>query len=467
METTLYNTISIRDPDGAILDWCADNLIIPNPDYPKKLRMGLWVGSTPRNLVLFENRGDTVVLPRACLFQLPTESLHRNPTKSKFQPKHPVYYGNTDMSLYDYQEDAVTVCTQQHFGILQAPAGSGKTQMGIAIVQRLGLKALWLTHTLDLLKQSRDRALRYFDESLIGTISEGKVDIGKGITFATVQTMSKLDLNQYRDIWDVIVVDECHRTCGTPTAVTQFYKVVNSLATRYIYGLSATVHRADGLIKATFAILGNVICTVPESAVADKIMKVGVKPVGTGIKPSRECLNTDGTLNYARTINYLCGSPERNAIIRRAIDDERDHSCLILSDRLEHLETLMNSISPDLRPYAVMVSGKMTSKTGKAAREKAIEDMRTGRKRFLFATYSLAKEGLDIPRLDRLFLATPQKDYAIITQSIGRIARTFEGKQKPIAYDFVDDSRFWAKAYRQRCATYRKNGCWFVEDKDD
>ena len=57
-----------------------------------------------------------------------------------------------------------------------------------------------------------------------------------------------------------------------------------------------------------------------------------------------------------------------------------------------------------------MIDGKMTSKKRKAEREQAIEDMRTGKKRYLFATYSLAKEGLDIPRLDRLYLTTPQKD---------------------------------------------------------
>lgn len=73
---------------------------------------------------------------------------------------------------------------------------------------------MWLTHTADLLSQSRERAARYMDKSMIGTITEGKVNIGSGITFATVQTMCKLDLAQYRDMWDVIIVDECHRVAG-------------------------------------------------------------------------------------------------------------------------------------------------------------------------------------------------------------------------------------------------------------
>jgi superfamily II DNA or RNA helicase len=116
-----------------------------------------------------------------------------------------------------------------------------------------------------------------------------------------------------------------------------------------------------------------------------------------------------------------------------------------------------------MREDAVMVSGKMTTKKGKAEREQATADMRTGEKRYLFATYSLAKEGLDVPRLERLYMATPRKDYAVITQAIGRIARTSKGKEDPVVYDFVDDIRYLIQAYKKRCTTYRKNGCYFVE----
>ena len=110
-----------------------------------------------------------------------------------------------------------------------------------------------------------------------------------------------------------------------------------------------------------------------------------------------------------------------------------------------------------------MISGKMTSKTAKAEREQALEDMRNGNKKYLFATYALAKEGLDIPCLDRLYLATPIKDYAVVTQAIGRIARTCEGKSEPICYDFVDDAGYLVKMYKKRVTSYKKNGCYFIE----
>ena len=216
------------------------------------------------------------------------------------------------------------------------------------------------------------------------------------------------------------------------------------------------------MIEATYALLGHVVYTVPDEAVGDKIMQVGIKPVGTGVELSRECLNSDGTLNYTKLISYLCNDNHRVAFIASWIVAESEHSCLILSDRLEHLERLMNALPRSMRENAVMVSGNMTTKKGKAERELAIEDMRSGKKKYLFATYSLAKEGLDIPRLERLFLTIPKNDYAVITQSIGRIARTFAGKEGAIAYDFVDNIPYLVKSYKKRCTTYRKNGCYFV-----
>lgn len=460
MIVKVSNNIRITDPSPEIITWCQKNLILANPDYAKKARMGFWLGNTPKSLYLYEIHGGEVVIPYGCLKAI--APLIKDATvQSNFISAVSVDY-SSPIPLYPYQETAVRASVKGLYGILQSKAGSGKTQMGLAIIREYGKRALWLCHTLDLVKQSKERAEKYMGKNLTGLITEGKVNIGSGITFATIQTMCKLDLTQYRDMWDVIIVDECHRCSGTPTAMTQFYKVLNSLSARHKYGLSATVHRSDGMIAATYALLGDIVYTVPDEAIEDKVMRVVIKPVSTGVPISRACMNTDGTLNYTKLITYLCESDERNDVIHECLVAESDKSCLILSDRLEHLSLLMGCLPLRMRDKAVMISGKMTSKKGKAEREQAIEDMRTGKKKYLFATYSLAKEGLDIPCLERLFMATPQKDYAVITQSIGRIARVCEGKDTPICYDFVDNIGYLQKSFKKRCSTYRKNKCFFI-----
>jgi len=460
MITEIGSYLKITDASPAIMAWCKANLELPNPEYQKKVRMHLWVGNTPKQLTLYSTNGNDLIIPFGCLrSHLPMlegdlKKLFKKPKKVEFGGKVP---------LYDYQEEAVGAMLINHYGILQSPAGSGKTQMGIALAAALGVKTLWLTHTKDLLSQSKERAEQYMDGSLMGTITEGQVNIGKTMTFATIQTMCKVDLDQYKDEWDCIIVDECHRVSGTPTAITQFSKVLNALRARHKYGLSATVHRADGLIKATYAMLGEVVWTVPDEAVKSRVMTVNVEPRGTGVGLSQAFLNSDGTVNYAKMVTYLTEHGERNKIILKDLVENSDHYNLILSDRVDHLRYLHSQLPPALKAQAAVIDGKMTTKTLKAERAQAIEDMRTGDKRYLFATYSLAKEGLDIPRLDRLYLTTPQKDYAVIVQSIGRVARTFKGKQQPVAYDYVDSIRLLIKSYKKRCTSYRKCGCNIIE----
>lgn len=205
--------------------------------------------------------------------------------------------------------------------------------------------------------------------------------------------------------------------------------------------------------------LGPVEYRVSDEAVADKTMKVRIVQRDTGIETSRYCLDTDGTLDYGKLIPYLTGNSQRNEMIVKDLLNNAVCWNLVLSDRLEHLRTLMDLLPEEYRLFAVMIDGSMTSKTGRAAREKAIEDMRNGKKHFLFASYSLAKEGLDIPRLDRLYMTTPKKDFAVVTQSIGRIARVFQGKGDAICYDYVDDIQFCQNQYKRRRAHYKKAGC--------
>lgn len=458
MKVTISNEIYIQDPSPELIHWARKNLIIPNPEYSKKQRMGLWTGNTEPQLYLFYVDGDTLALPCGTGKEIRQFISGDTVIQQNLADNGRIEYPG-QVPLYEYQERAVEAMRKAGCGILQSPCGSGKTQMGIALAARIGRKTLWVTHTADLLTQSYERAEQYYPRELLGKITAGRVQIGSHLTFATVQTLSKLDLQKYKYTWDVIIVDECHRVSGTPSGMKMFYRVMSSLAARYKYGLSATVHRSDGLIKSTFAVLGDVKYQVPDEAVAEKTMQVKILRRDTGVQINRSCLDTDGTLVYSKLMEYLVNNAKRSDRILSDLIDNQQHFNLILSDRLLHLQQIMAAMPPEIRQYAVMIDGKMTSKKAKADRIRAIEEMRSGEKHFLFASYNLAKEGLDIPRLDRLYLVTPKKDYAVVTQSIGRIARTFEGKKDAVCYDYVDDIQFCENQWKRRKTSYRKAGC--------
>ena len=458
MHVMIGSEIRIAGAWKEVYDWCSENLILPNPEYSDRKRRGMWTGNTPQYLWLYRIDGDDLVVPVGVGKKI-RQFLSKEDTVSVRLADNGILEYKCNIPLYDYQKAAVEEMKRLDCGILQSPCGSGKTQIGIALATALSRKTLWITHTQDLLTQSYERAAQYFPKESLGKITAGKVQIGSHMTFATVQTLCKLDLERYRDTWDVVIVDECHRLAGTPTKVTMFYKVMNCLAARHKYGLSATVHRSDGLIRSTFAVLGPVGYQVPDEAVSEKTMKVRVMRRDTGIKTQRCCLDTDGTMDYGKLIQYLTESTERNQVIAKDMAANAGRYNLVLSDRLEHLRSLMELLPEDVRQTAVMIDGSMTSKKARAAREQAIEDMRSGKKHFLFASFTLAKEGLDIPRLDRLYMATPKKDYAVVTQSIGRIARTFQDKDEAVCYDYVDDIAFCENQWKRRRAHYRKAGC--------
>ena len=458
MKVTISNEIYIQDPIPELIHWTRENLIIPNPEYSKKQRMGLWIGNTEPQLYLFYVDGDTLALPCGVGKEIRQFIFRDTVIQQDLADNGKIEYPG-QVPLYEYQKIAVEAMRKAGCGILQSPCGSGKTQMGIALAARIGRKTLWVTHTADLLAQSYERAEQYYPRALLGKITAGRVQIGSHLTFATVQTLSKLDLQKYKYTWDVIIVDECHRVSGTPSSMKMFYRVMSSLAARYKYGLSATVHRSDGLIKSTFAVLGDVKYQVPDEAVAEKTMQVRILRRDTGIQINRSCLDTDGTLVYSKLMGYLIENTKRNDLILSDLIENQNHFNLILSDRLLHLQQIMAAMPAEVRQYAVMIDGKMTSKKAKADRVRAIEEMRSGEKHFLFASYNLAKEGLDIPILDRLYMVTPKKDYAVVTQSIGRIARTFEGKKDAVCYDYVDNIQFCENQWKRRKTSYRKAGC--------
>ena len=84
--------------------------------------------------------------------------------------------------------------------------------------------------------------------------------------------------------------------------------------------------------------------------------------------------------------------------------------------------------------------------------------MRNKEEHYLFATFSLAREGLDIKALNRLFLIAPTKNKITLIQSTGRVERKAENKDTPIVYDLVDKGKYFEDSFKTRKRFYKQNG---------
>lgn len=425
MKLLIKNNIEVVNPSYQLIDYCERNLAVDNPNYIIANRLGHYVGKMEKQLKLYVRNGDKLILPFGCL-----SSIWLLCKGATYENKIHEFYGSNmqgDINLYDYQKRALKSLLEGKNGVLEAPCGSGKTQIGLQLIKEIGGKALWLTHTKKLLSQSLERARAYFQGDF-GTITDGKVNIGRDITFATVQTMRALDTNVYSNEFDIVIVDECHHCVGTPTKVMQFYQVITNINARYKFGLSATLTRSDNMTKCIYFLIGKKLHTITEREVGSKIIKAKHIKVEWNKHYELEdyCL-PDGMIDFTSLTSLLSEDRERNEfIVSYAMDlFNLKKKQMILCSRLSQIDTLAELLKKeDIKVSAI------TGKVKQKEREYNAD--------IIIATFAIAKEGLDIPSLDVVHFASPQKDKAIVKQSAGRVERNIEGKEQPLIIDYVD-----------------------------
>lgn len=470
MKITLTNIIEIKEPTKEILDYCKKELTFSNPDYIKKQRMGFSVYRTPKTISLYDYYQGNIYLPIGCFNDIweiyPYKEDYVDYTTTK---KANI---NSNIVLRDYQKPCTDALKKYVNGIFVLPPGLGKTQIGLECASFLKQKTIWLTHTKDLLNQAKERC----ENNLIcktSTITEGKCDTSGDIVFATVQTLvNVIDKGKIKqDEFGLVIGDEIHHLSTSAESVKMFEKCVNYFNARYKLGLTGTLHRGDGLQNTTIKILGEVIYEVKKSE--DKKYLVGYyenKPminipieqfqvpaqihlVGTKYKPNDECFDTSSRIIFSTLISDLATNSDRNKQVLDIIN-KSDTYTIVISERTSQLEYLHKKVSS-----SIYINGK----TPKKKREQEIEEFRQGKHKVLFATYSLVAEGLDIPILENLIMASPVKDERLVIQAIGRCQRPSGDKKIANVYDLVDDVSILDKFTRKRKSVYKKEG-WKIID---
>lgn len=455
MKIYIDSEIKIQNPSSEILQYCKNNLTIKNPEIQKKQAMGFWTGNLPKEIKMYSKNENNIIIPLGCIDDIWCLDNNKEDYIVNFGTHEKLEFPENKLKPYDYQEKAIQAMIKSKRGILQAKCGSGKSIMALEIIRRIGYKALIICHTKELLNQFKDYLVNDFglQKGEYGIIASGKVEIGSLVTIALRQTLVNIDLLKYKFEWGTIIVDECHNIAGNVAYVSQYQKILSNLASQYRYGLSATPFRADGLTKCMYSIINKVKYTIEENEIADKIIKAKVQPIYTDFEIPEFAKYTDGTLDYVKLPTALAEDKNRNKLILDLLKENKNNYCIILSDRLVGLQLLHEQLGEGL-----IIDGSKNTKKAKQEREETIEKMRNKKEHYLFATLQLAREGLDIKPLNRLFLIAPTKNKAVLIQAVGRIERKDTEKDTPIVYDFVDADIYYQKAFKQRKIIYKKNG---------
>lgn len=443
--------ITLHDAGPAAISALRRSLSFPNPEYETYHKFGETPPPTlpPKLCCVREFADGTISVPRGSIgtvqLALSTCGLRVEgfeDLRSVGSPLRPL----PQVSLRDYQKAGVAELIRLVQGLVVLPCGAGKTTLGIAAIASLGRTALVVVHTLDLLQQwvaDVERILGVKASAFGG----GAHEIGD-ITVATVQSLFSrpdTDLSSF----GFCIHDECHRA---PARTSQ--EVLARCPARWRLGLTATPEREDGLSQLVEWSFGPVLLerSVPQLAKAGWLLLPQIIALETGFQFScSDSLSTRKRTNLLR--KTIVSDNRRNCFMADTISREcAGHTSLVLTNDKAHCAELAKLLKERGHDASVI-----TSAVPKRERRRLLDALRDGSTLLVIAT-SLADEGLDVPRLSRVFLALPERSKGRTKQRAGRLMRPF-GDQRARLIDFVDSLvPTLVNRWRSRRGAYRSLG---------
>ena len=392
-----------------------------------------------------------------------------------------------------------------HRYCLQDGTVTHNTVMGIWLAYRRGVQTMILVPTYYLAKQWLSSINSFTDaSSVILRSSDTEMPIDRDFTIVVMDLFSCRKLpKQLIDNVGHVILDEAHRV-GAET----YLPILDEIPAMYRTALTATFRRTDGVhrilkyhfgehirmpnrfprpriyaIRTGVKIEGvvsknkkyekflefldsinypyketkNVVEFKPTEELRNQLekkIKVGAI-TKTAYSESASCLKRGSEMSYSVVDSYLNEHSGRRKTAIRVIQKCMDagRTVLFLSKRKDTLKALH-------RYFAKYNPMLIVSETN----ERSAEDEEYLQKScpLIFGVTQLAKEGLDIDRLDTLIIHLPMKD---TEQAVGRISRLCDGKKFPTCLYLLDNCPITYAVYNNAKKFFAVNG-EFMGERD-
>lgn len=438
--------------------------VFNNPNYYKNRAKRLSTHNIPKKIDCSWQDEEHIIIPRGCIQSLKDLLEKKSIKLSVHEQCHQgkLISCSFQGQLSFQQEEAVQELMNSDNGIIAATTGFGKTVLAASLMAQREINTLIIVNRKQLIEQWKEKLAAFLDidKKQIGQIGGGKNKPSQYIDIAMIQSLNRNEkARENLSNYGQVIVDECHHI----SAIT-FEDVLRGVTAKYVYGLTATPDRKDGLQPIMSMQCGPIIYKVS----AKKQSKVRpfrhiLVPRYTKFKSALK----DADKNTVNLGTELVKDAKRNEMIFDDVLTELDnHSTpIILTERIEHVQLLEKMFSGFVKNI-VILNGNLSDKEKRKQLER-LNDL-VDKEALIIATGKYIGEGFDNDRLDCLFLVYPFSYKGILQQYVGRLHRLHPDKTEVKVYDYIDHHVSLLKnMYQNRSKGYRDLGYRIKKDGEN
>ena len=349
------------------------------------------------------------------------------------------------ITLRNTQTEAWDALVANSNGVLNLACGLGKTVLGLKRIAASGGPAVVVVNNAGLIEQWAARAEEHLglSRSDIGVVRGKKAQWDRPLVLAMIQTLANVAPDLPMDIrrrFSTAVYDETHHL-----AARVFLRTANLFYGDRI-GLTATAEREDGLESIYYAHLGGIFHT---DLKGDVPAQVFFQRLSTTLGRTPDIYDVTGEVSLGKLHIELANIPSRNRAIIKMVGEAlcSGRRVLALTHAAEHPD-LLKTLFEESSYGRLFTAGAISGRTSGSDRAQIL-----GGCDVTFATFGVAREGLDERRLDTVLFLTPFKAWGGFQQGKGRVERQLAGKKQPIAVVLEDAGVPMARAL---CASLRQ-----------
>lgn len=361
--------------------------------------------------------------------------------------------------LRPYQLEAVNACAINKRGIVRAPTGSGKGDMIVGVTKILPGRWLFLVHRDSLIVQQSKRYKRLTNRepNVLSRTSPSTWRIVQGLNLMTLQSLaagirSNSDaVDEALSAVDGVVIDECH---VAPADV--YFAAIQRCPAEYRLGFSGTpLDRTDNRSLMAIAAMGKVIYSIKATELIEAGVLAAPEVTISTITHPQVTDDPKGRESRFQQLyrELISTSDERNDLVV-SLARAAAKPCMVFVKEIDHGHELRRRIEGAGMAVEFVWGDKKTEQ-----RAAAVERLERGDADVMVASV-VFQEGIDIPSLASVVVASGGKSIIAALQRIGRGMRTNSGAKMTFeVHDILDrGSAMLEKHSRKRMNTYVREG---------